>query len=164
MTVIFRATNNQTLKILENIVTPVLKFDCNYGHHHSKARYRALAPWGGGLLVWILFILLFRSYSMDFSAAHRELTHWDSQKAVRVAVPVVCFLNKCKTTPSRTVSQHKMTSVRNCYPKCSYSHKFWNGCLSTSCSELATIPFTLINSCVGGCDLGQMHMSISLSE
>lgn len=88
-TVIFRATNNQTLKFLGNICAHLFsKFDCNYGHHLSKARCKGLttacSPWGGGLLFWVLFILLLRSYFMGFSAAHRELTHCDNYERIKM--------------------------------------------------------------------------------
>lgn len=166
MTNIFRAKNNQSLNLLGNIsIHLFLKFGCNYGHHHSKAKYKALAPWGGEFLFWILFILLLKSYSMGFSSAHRKPTHCETQNAVRVEVPVTSFLNEWETTPiNYCLPAQDMTSVRSCHTKCSYSHKRWNCCLSTSCSELATIPSTLRNSCVGGNYLRQMHMSISLSE
>lgn len=41
----------------------------------------------------IVYILL-RIYSMGFSATHRELTHCNSQNAVRAAVPVVSFFKQ----------------------------------------------------------------------
>lgn len=48
---------------------------------------------------------------MGFSSAHRELTHCETQSAVRVAVPVASFLKKGETTPPITVSQHKIWPV-----------------------------------------------------
>lgn len=120
----FQDYEQPNLKILGNICAHLfLKSDCNYGHHHSKARYKHWHHGVGGCPLSIVYIVV-KKLLHGFQCCSQRTDTLGQSKGCEGGSPCCVFFKPMRDhSINDCLPEQDMISVRSCYTKCSYSHK-----------------------------------------